>query len=1337
MPIGRKEMMNFLFAKNKVGFITDSIKKPDKTATDYMFWMHCDAMVKGWFTTAMENDRRNSVKYARASVSAHYTKLRGLWDELETVLSILRCTCADCKCDIGKKMVDLREKERLYEFLMGLDNKFAIIRTQILATDRVLNLRNAYHLVAKDERQRAISSEKKTTVDLAAFKTFSHDRKKTIQTSKGIKPSSGTTNASRQMKSALNKLHTRSLISVGECKSGLYRMGMFGTRKKALMTTTKVSYRRLGHASDDKLSHNDFLKNVTFNKLCDSCSRAKLLDSGANERSIMLERENYITWESRFRRFLDNKLEDEERMRNSIQNRPYVRPMIPNPDDTAKQILEPLHVRHSRLMEEFDKFTAKEGESLESVNELLTTHVNIMDRNNVRPIPVLINTKFLICLQPEWSKYVTMKPRVRDAKYFREQMLLAMKDEARSNLNNEENDFMLDTLYGDETMEELSVAVMLMAEIQPVVHHMMNYNVKGALFTTPIAAKSKNLGANFVVAKSRLSVAKTPTTINKVIQLVFWIVDSGCSKHKTANLQLLINLVKKFMGTICFGNDHFAAITGYGDYVQGNLTICHVYYVEGLGHNLFLVGQFYDGDIEVAFRSTLYEQGKIKKASLPPKLVPRTESKLELLHMDLCGAIRVASINGKKYILVIVDDYSRYTWVYFLCIKDEAPDMIIDFINQVQRNLKAQILTIQTDNGTEFKHEKLQAFYAKLDLDGNVFHNAPPTPVFEEAESSSTYQDPSNMHEFHQNITQNKSRLVAKGYGQEEGINFEESFAPVARLEADKIFITYAAHKNFLIYQMNVKTAILNGPVKEEVFVRQPDGFVDPDFPNHVYRLKKALYGLKQAPRACFPHGSASQLVPRYHTTGRCNNYVMLQSIPCSPACKIVGQILLDHPLSYALTATADVPVVYLQQFWQTVHKVPNTKDTVKFKLDTQEITYMVDMFQAILKLHVETPENQFVAPVTIKIIESFMNKKEAIQYPRFIKLMIAGLMKNFPEIPQRVDEDYHTIKDDILLVNVYTNGNVLPGSHKENPKYVDDDDEEDKVDEKKDADMGSLETRTEEMQTPILTPPRSLRINLSLDKNIAQESTDNVPLPTTTTSKTPHFKRRISSKYSHIPDDLIENNLKPSIAVTIIEDRAAFHSEVMAISVILVASDSSEDNIGTHAGRVTLFGTIPTTIPDTTPVIAPPTTQTDTTGIPTETPIIAPIIPPSPDYTPASPDYSPTSKIKSDPSEDPSSGHIPSLPVVSPFLSSDDDTTDNDTPDTPPSPTHGTLFTEITASTQRSHVIPRRRVMILASGQPIPHGRLYCYHPNGPVHMMTVRNRVRPLPVQQLAMRH
>nr|GEY39569.1 putative reverse transcriptase domain-containing protein [Tanacetum cinerariifolium] len=139
--------------------------------------------------------------------------------------------------------------------------------------------------------------------------------------------------------------------------------------------------------------------------------------------------------------------------------------------------------------------------------------------------------------------------------------------------------------------------------------------------------------------------------------------------------------------------------------------------------------------------------------------------------------------------------------------------------------------------------------------------------------------------------------------------------------------------------------------------------------------------------------------------------------------------------------------------------------------------------------------------------------------------------------------------------------------------------------------------------------------------------------------------------------------------------------AKVMATSVILISSDSSVDSMGTPAGRVILF--------------------------------------------------------EFDPSKDPTSGHIPPLPATSPFLSSDDDTIDSDTPDTPPSPTHDTPFTKITASTQKSPVIPRRRVMILSHGQPILHGRPYRYHLNGPVHMMTARKRVRPLPMQQLSVRH
>ncbi|GJV52592.1 retrovirus-related pol polyprotein from transposon TNT 1-94 [Tanacetum coccineum] len=100
-------------------------------------------------------------------------------------------------------------------------------------------------------------------------------------------------------------------------------------------------------------------------------------------------------------------------------------------------------------------------------------------------------------------------------------------------------------------------------------------------------------------------------------------------------------------------------------------------------------------------------------------------------------------------------------------------------------------------------------------------------------------------------VLKNKARLVARGYHEEEeGIDFEESFAPVARLEAIRIFIAYVAHKNMIVYQMDVKIAFLNGILREEVYVSQPDGFIDQDNSNHVYKLKNVIYWLKQAQRA-------------------------------------------------------------------------------------------------------------------------------------------------------------------------------------------------------------------------------------------------------------------------------------------------------------------------------------------------------------------------------------------------------------------------------------------------------------------------------------------------------
>ncbi|XP_076958475.1 uncharacterized protein LOC143634207 [Bidens hawaiensis] len=211
-----QEMMNFLFAKNKVGFVDGSIKKPEETSADYSLWMRCDAMIKGWLTTAMDKDIRASVKYAAtaadmwadlterfgkesaprayelkrllsatnqndSSVSAYFTKLRGLWDEIETVLPSPQCTCNGCTCDIGKKLYLHRQKEKTYGFLMGLENEYSVIRTQVLAMNPFPTLGAAYRLVSEDEQHRSISADKKPSRETAAFKTTMHGRREGSQ----------------------------------------------------------------------------------------------------------------------------------------------------------------------------------------------------------------------------------------------------------------------------------------------------------------------------------------------------------------------------------------------------------------------------------------------------------------------------------------------------------------------------------------------------------------------------------------------------------------------------------------------------------------------------------------------------------------------------------------------------------------------------------------------------------------------------------------------------------------------------------------------------------------------------------------------------------------------------------------------------------------------------------------------------------------------------------------------------------------------------------------------------------------------------------------------------
>ncbi|GKB39972.1 retrovirus-related pol polyprotein from transposon TNT 1-94 [Tanacetum coccineum] len=543
--------------------------------------------------------------------------------------------------------------------------------------------------------------------------------------------------------------------------------------------------------------------------------------------------------------------------------------------------------------------------------------------------------------------------------------------------------------------------------------------------------------------KERVSFAiDNASRITNIVQLILFIVDSGCTKHMTGNLKLLCNFVEKYLGTVHFGNDQFSPTLGYGDLVQGNITINRVYYVEGLNHNLFSVGQFCNADLEVAFRkstcfirdlqgndlltgnrgSDLYtislqettsstpiclmdkasptqawlwhrrishfnfdyinllskkdvvigltklkyvkyqlcsscEMSKAKRSSFKTKIIPSSKGRLNLLHMDLCGPMRVANINEKKYILVIVDDYSRYTWTIFLRSKDETLENSVvkrrnrTLVEAAQTMLSAsklplffwtEAIAIASDydnfgpvpqlqhvspsaDTTDPSQQELDLFFGSLydevfnagtsrvnksssptdnskqqDVPSTMTIHSPTEPTTttnvnaeenndNQAEDTQVQQDECinsfctppvqtrrqlatdpEMCMFAFTVSTAEPKTIKEAMAdsawikamqeelhqfnrlQEEGINFEESFAPVTRLEAVRIFVAYAAHKSFPIYQMDMKTIFLNGQLKGEVYVSQPDGFVDPNHPEKVCRLRKALYGLKQVPRAWY-----------------------------------------------------------------------------------------------------------------------------------------------------------------------------------------------------------------------------------------------------------------------------------------------------------------------------------------------------------------------------------------------------------------------------------------------------------------------------------------------------
>nr|GEV35947.1 retrovirus-related Pol polyprotein from transposon TNT 1-94 [Tanacetum cinerariifolium] len=367
----------------------------------------------------------------------------------------------------------------------------------------------------------------------------------------------------------------------------------------------------------------------------------------------------------------------------------------------------------------------------------------------------------------------------------------------------------------------------------------------------------------------------------------------------TGNSSRLRNFMKRFIRTVKSGNDHFGAIMGYKYYVIGDSVIsretfmlCLRYRCEDLGKlqptadigifvgyapsrkgykiyrkrtlrimetihvqfdelsELMAFMQLDTGHALMFLTPGQINLGLVPNPVLIAPYVPLTNKELEILFQPMfddyleppCVERPVSPATAAQVPVISAGTPSSTT------IDQDAPSP--------SHSLSSSELELHNS------HQGVAC--GSTIIEDNPFvtvGNDPFVNVFalEPSSKASSFRDISSAESIHKvnldeygEVLKNKARLVAKGYRQEKGIDFEESFAPVARIEAIRIIITIATSKNMIIYQMDVKTALLNCKLKEEVYVSQPEGFVDPDHPTYVYRLKKALYGLKQVPRAWY-----------------------------------------------------------------------------------------------------------------------------------------------------------------------------------------------------------------------------------------------------------------------------------------------------------------------------------------------------------------------------------------------------------------------------------------------------------------------------------------------------
>ncbi|KAK8625938.1 hypothetical protein V6N13_057093 [Hibiscus sabdariffa] len=339
-----------------------------------------------------------------------------------------------------------------------------------------------------------------------------------------------------------------------------------------------------------------------------------------------------------------------------------------------------------------------------------------------------------------------------------------------------------------------------------------------------------------------------------------WYLDSGCSRHMTGDKSRFLEFKSKSGGVVTFGDNSKGNIEGIGSIGNhSSILIDDVFYVNGLKHNLLSISQLCDkGKFDAKSDEAIFlgYSSNSKAYRVFNKRTLVVEESMHVVFNDNLLPRKDSCDDDDVGILQSIGGEPSSKEDEVPTKEEETQDPPLEALKDM--NLEEREVAYPRElnyvKGGEILGDPSKGILA-MQEELNQFDRSNVWTLVDRPHDKSTIGTKwvfRNKLDESGNIVRNKARLVAQGYTQEEGIDFDETYAPVARMEAIRMLLAFACHHEFKLFQMDVKSSFLNGFINEEVYVEQPPRFEDPKFPNHVFKLSKALYGLKQAPRAWY-----------------------------------------------------------------------------------------------------------------------------------------------------------------------------------------------------------------------------------------------------------------------------------------------------------------------------------------------------------------------------------------------------------------------------------------------------------------------------------------------------